>query len=510
MALLLAVLGCSVVYFTVLAPPSNTTYAEVPNDAATILPLWTPTPTAPPPTAVPTATPEIVPTPVPLRTLPAPVIYYAQAGDSLPVLAIRFGVSAAEITSPDPILSTELLNPGQRLLMPARLKNTTSSKQLIPDSEVVYSPSAVGFDIKSYINQSGGYLSHYTEYLGSTGNTSGADIIRRVALENSINPRLLLALIDYQSHWVTGQPRSLAETKYPLGLIDASQATLYKQLTWAVVTMSQGYYGWREGLVTGLTFTDLTNLRLAPDLNAGTVALLYLFANLGDQQSWSKALYSPDSLVSLHEKMYGSPWLRAQTVEPLFPATLTQPDLMLPFQINTVWAFTGGPHPAWEPGGARAALDFAPGSEAPGCLKSYAWVVASATGLVVRSERGVVMLDLDGDGHEQTGWDILYLHIENIDRVPVGTWVAEGDKIGHPSCEGGIATGTHVHMARKYNGEWMLADGPVPFVLSGYQAHGGKKDYEGYLTKGDQKIFAVPNGALDTQIRRTELNPNGS
>ena len=509
LAFLIASLGCLVVSFTVLAPPPTTTYAEVPTNSP-ILPYWTPTPTSPPTPLPPTATPEVIKTPTPLKTQAVPIIYYSLAGDTLPALAVRFGVSTAEITSSDPIPPAGLLNPGQLLFIPGRLKNTTPNTQLIPDSEIVYSPSAVDFDIKVFIDHSGGYLSHYTEYLGSTGNTSGADIVRRVALENSVNPRMLLALLDYQSHWVTGQPSSLVEIKYPAGLIDAQHEGLYKQLTWAVVRMSQGYYGWREGLVTELTYTDNSILRLAPDLNAGTVALLYLYSALGDQQASAQALYSTDSLITWHEKLFGSPWLRAQTIEPLFPATLTQPDLMLPFQLNSLWAFSGGPHPAWEPGGARAALDFAPGSEQPGCVKSYAWVVAAATGLVVRSSSGVVVVDLDGDGHEQTGWDILYLHVEELDRVPVGAWVAEGDKIGHPSCEGGYATGTHVHIARKYNGEWMLADGPVPFVLSGFQAHGGPKDYDGYLTKGDRKVIARPDGSADTQIRRTEPNGNGS
>ncbi len=69
-------------------------------------------------------------------------------------------------------------------------------------------------------------------------------------------------------------------------------------------------------------------------------------------------------------------------------------------------------------------------------------------------------MDLDGDGNEETGWVIVYLHIATEGRVPVGTWLAQGDKIGHPSCEGGISTGSHLHIVRKYNGEWVPADGP--------------------------------------------------
>ncbi len=37
--------------------------------------------------------------------------------------------------------------------------------------------------------------------------------------------------------------------------------------------------------------------------------------------------------------------------------------------------------------------------------------------------------------------------------------------------QGGEVTGTHVHIARKYNGEWILADGPLAFNLEGWITH---------------------------------------
>jgi hypothetical protein len=88
-----------------------------------------------------------------------------------------------------------------------------------------------------------------------------------------------------------------------------------------------------------------------------------------------------------------------------------------------------------------------------------------APGLIVRSGNGIVVIDLDGDGYEQTGWAVLYLHIATKDRIALGSWVETGDMIGHPSCEGGVTTGTHVHIARRYNGEWIPADQTLPFVL---------------------------------------------
>jgi len=471
-----------------------------------------PTQAAPPPQETQVApglvaAPETpVPTPIPQdSTTPAPpFFYYTQAGDTLPAVASRFGVKVAEILSPVTIPPETFIDPGQLLIISNQLGiiQTSSSNQIMPDSEVVYSPSAVDFDVQGYVTKAGGYLNSYTEYLGTTGTTRGADIIARVATEHSINPRLLLALIEYQSHWVFGQPTNLAERDYPLGLVDFQKKGLYFQLTWAVSQLSQGYYGWRDGTLTFLTFPDGRTLRLAPDLNAGTVAVLNLFSALKNIELWAGSLYGPGSLSALHSKLFGNLWLRAETVEPLFPATLTQPELILPFAPNLIWAFTGGPHAAWGAAGARAAIDFAPGSTVSGCFDTYLYVEASAPGLVVRSGYGVVVIDLDGDGHEETGWDLMYLHIANDGRVPVGTKVKTGDPIGHPSCEGGQATGTHVHFARKFNGEWILADGPIPFVLNGWRVHAGVKEYEGWMEKSGQIVKACACTSPDTYIQR--------
>ena len=100
------------------------------------------------------------------------------------------------------------------------------------------------------------------------------------------------------------------------------------------------------------------------------------------------------------------------------------------------------------------------------------------------------MLDLDGDGDERTGWVILYLHLAEIGRLEVGTRVSEGDPLGKPSCEGGNATGTHVHIARKYNGEWIPAASYLPFNLSGWVPVEGSRAYEGTLVRGDEVRIA--------------------
>ena len=217
-------------------------------------------------------------------------------------------------------------------------------------------------------------------------------------------------------------------------------------------------------------------------------------------ERWAGALDPNTGFPALEIKMFGDPWARSQNLEQLYPANLSQPVLSLPFDPGVRWSFSGGPHAAFGAAGALAALDFAPAGVQNGCYQSTAWATASASGLVVRAANNQVVIDLDSDGYEQTGWTILYLHIATNGMIANGTHVSVGDHLGHPSCEGGEATGVNLHIARKFNGEWILADSAIPFVLSGWQAHAGEKAYEGTLTKGDQVVTADTYGAPETEI----------
>ena len=125
-----------------------------------------------------------------------------------------------------------------------------------------------------------------------------------------------------------------------------------------------------------------------------------------------------------------------------------------------------------------------------------------ADGVIDRVADGIAVLDLDGDGDERTGWVVFYLHIAEKDRIAVGTVVEQGDPIGHPSCEGGTATGTHVHIARKYNGEWIPAVGMIPFSLEGWTPIEGSTAYQGKLVRGSEEVIASMLSGTTSMITR--------
>ncbi len=470
----------------------------VEEDAIIETPTPTPEPEQHPPLVLPTQGQIIPPSDDPQ------ILYYTVAGDSLQGISLRFGVNIDEIVSPSEIDRRGFLPPGQLLIIPNRLGETSSRTKLLPDSEVTFSPSTVDFDIHAYVASAGGYLSTHAQFLGTTGMTSGADVVDRVARDFSVNPRLLLAALEYHSGWVFGVPDNQEQIDYPLGYEHESRKDLFQQLAWFASRVMDGYYGWKEGRRLVVSFNDGGVLRLYPELNAGSAGLMNAFTYLYDFEEWTNLLYAEENFFTFYEEMFGCPWMRAQEVEPLIPADIVQPDMILPFEPNVTWAFTGGPHAAWSVADVWAALDFAPPSAETGCHDSPAWVVASVPGLVVRSEHGVVVIDMDGDGYEQTGWTLLYLHIATRNRVPVGTWLEVGDRIGHPSCEGGRSTGTHVHIARRYNGEWVAADGPLPFVLSGWTARAASEPYKGWLIRDSDIVYASTAAHYLTHITREE------
>lgn len=430
------------------------------------------------------------PTPDPPHPIPSPRqlvdVYTVVAGDTLGSIARGYGISLNSLLEANGLNESSILTIGMTLNIPPVDAGTVpgSSFKIIPDSELIYSPATMDFDIEAFLQQYNGYLANYLqdvngEYL------SGAQIIERISQNYSINPRLLIALLEYRSQWVTNPVPSNVD--YPLGFFDAYYAGLYRQAAWAANNLNRGYYLWRVNALSSLPLTDGTYVPMDATLNAGTAGLQYFLAQYNNRPVWDLDV-SEFGFYLTYNLLFGSPFHRQVVF--LMPPNLTQPPMQLPIERGTTWSYTGGPHGGWDSGSAWAALDFAPPGEGGGCAPDTAWVVAVADGLIVRAGDGAVIQDLDNDGYEQTGWTVLYMHIDTYERVEEGTYVYAGEPIGHPSCEGGVSNATHLHLARRYNGEWIPADGSTPFILDGWVSGGNGVEYDGFLTKGTTVVEA--------------------
>jgi murein DD-endopeptidase MepM/ murein hydrolase activator NlpD len=425
--------------------------------------------------------------------------YVVQSGDTLNQIALQHAVSVNAIAKANNLDSTDYLDVGKILsIPPPEPQETGPDFKIIPDSELVYGPSSTSFDVVEFIKSQDGYLANYEELVGER-TLSGAKIVKRVAEEFSVNPRLLLSVLEYRSGWVTRSDPPEATLDSPIGSLGEWRSGLYNQLAWAADNLNRGYYLWRVNGLAAWILADGNTIPINPTINAGTAGVQHFFAQLLDRKEWKQAV-SEGGLFATYNALFGYPFQFG--FDPLLPQDLSQPTLQLPFERGETWAYTGGPHGGLGSGSAWAALDFAPPGEALGCIQSDAWVTAVADGMVVRTGNGAVVQDLDGDELEQTGWTILYMHIENREQVSPGTDLKAGERVGHPSCEGGFSTGTHLHIARRYNGEWIPADQSLPFVLDKWVSVGLGKEYDGYLKKNDKTVEAWEGRSSKNAIKR--------
>ncbi len=463
------------------------------------------------PTSLPPTLPAVLPTPDPTRhgvdNALLPQEHVVQPGDTLLGIALLYGTTLDTLLAANELDNPNQLEVGQMIRLPDIPTERTSALKIIPDSRLVRAPGSSSFDVSQFIQRQPGYIRAASDEVVSRladGSEirkvlSAADVIQRVSIEYSMDARLLLALLEYRAGWLSQTSVRESLQTHPLLSETDSQgfdrAGLYSQLAWAADQLNRGYYGWRYRSWTTLEFSDTTRLLISDILNAGTVGVQYFFSLHNTVNNWQRDV-SEVGLYATYARLFGDPF--ASSVEPLVPSGLVQPEFTLPFQSDETWFYTGGWHGGWGSGSAWAAVDFAPPDVSPdrgACYTSDYAVRAIAPGQIVRSENGAVVLDLDADGDETTGWTILYLHIASQRRVRADTTVQVGDPIGYAACEGGFSTATHLHIARRYNGEWIPADCvrcPVgnlrpSFTMSGWRVRGiVNQEYQGFLEKGPE------------------------
>jgi murein DD-endopeptidase MepM/ murein hydrolase activator NlpD len=408
------------------------------------------------------------------------------------------------------------------LLLPQTSGEYTPNFKMFPDSRIIRGPYS-SLDIEEFINRQPGYIRNVqgvVEIRQDNGipvprTVSIAEVIEQVSLEYSVDPSLLIMLLEFKAQWLSNPqpPDELISRPIVSASVAPLSEGIYYQLAWAANRINQGYYGWKSRGSNILGLPDGRRVTFHPELNPGTIALQYLFSLDLTQQEWEFGI-SPNGFYRLYTQYFGDPFVGA--VDQVVNDSLVQPSLILPFEPGVMWRLTGGPHGGWGSGSAWASVDFAPAQESPSGLYCYVaddWITAVANGLIVRSRDGTIVLDLDGDGNESTGWTILYLHMNISEAVRVGETVVAGQRIGKPSCAGGVSSATHLHIARKFNGEWIPADCSTcmegyrtpDFEMSGWIVEGIEdQEYQGYMSRGGTTIQAEQGWTTTINIIRGE------
>jgi len=220
---LLVVMGCAgrsseadATPLVATASPASTS-SPTPSPENTQASSATPTRTVAPPTS--TATPTVLVSPTPGPTVaPDLALEFStlKPNQYLGYVAQRYGVSLDELVQFSGIDNPDVVLIGQGLIIPHHTDRYTPDEVLLPDSELVYGQGYVDFDLHAFVAQQGGRLAQVS-MAGLDGETwSGADVVERVAARYSVGPRVLLALMEAGSGWVTDPDPQGNAADYPL------------------------------------------------------------------------------------------------------------------------------------------------------------------------------------------------------------------------------------------------------------------------------------------------------
>ena len=363
-----------------------------------------------------------------------------KAGDTLTRIAELYDVSIKALLLANELPNPDYLEVGQVVNLPAAPVDYTPSFRILPDSRLVRSAGAFRFDVERFLAAQPGALgriavmtpTRLADGMPRNDMLTGSQIVERVSREYSVDARVLLAFLERFAGLVTDPAVDEEARLYPLLAPEPASGRrregLYNQLSWLADRLNQGYYDWKYRGAAILQLAEGGRLFYHPDLNAGSVAVQYALAQLSEAEDWEIAA-GEAGLQATYRRLFGDPF---QDARPTVPADLRQPALTLPFPRGETWRFTGGFHGGWGNGSAWSAIDFAPPDHAEGgwCYTSKHPTTAIARGVIARLGDGVVVLDLDEDGDEGSGWTILYLHLSPHDALREGQVVEAGQHPG--------------------------------------------------------------------------------
>jgi murein DD-endopeptidase MepM/ murein hydrolase activator NlpD len=371
-------------------------------------------------------------------------------------------------------------------LQPTAIQEQTGSiVHLLSDGQFVYGPNVADFNLAAYLK--------YSPTLHPL-----AQNLDDKASYYSINPRVLLTILEIRSRAVTASP--------PLTQEQMDRIAGYEdivgyddQLFELSKTLMESYYRrlysapLDEKATVVLTLNDGTMVHILTTTNAGTLAVLTALAPLSSPAQWQTLISKddPGGFLQTYRRLFPQDDPLDDSNQVLAPQAPPASLLKFPFARNDTWRFSGGPHDNdgdCSGGDPYSAVDFAPGVEY--CvIPGDRWIVSPAAGTVSDVSCGGCQVKIN----HQDGWGSYFYHVANP-QVSNGQSVTQDQQIGNPStmpscppnsCGGcpGAASGTHVHYALMHNGAFVAIEGTA---FEGWVVH-GTGCYDGYLEKDGQQ-----------------------
>lgn len=391
---------------------------------------------------------------------------------------------------------------------------------VLADGQFVYGPNVGDFNLKAYLEGSAPHLAKY------------ADDLYGRAEYYSVNPKVYLTLLEVHSHLISQPNVSAVENPFDLNTdgFMAQIDTISNKMTAAYYLHLYNYSALpasERNLQPFITPTGAT-INAPAETNAGTYAILAGLAATNTQNiSTILDNNQPDGFYQTYQRLFAGDDPLDATNHISIPGEIgaaAAPDnlLQLPFLRGLAWKF-GGVHDTSGCSGLGAngcqftdasAIDFYPIGSTWGIDTSQMWVVAAGAGTPTRVSNCYYKI------MHSDGWETAYYHLENTQTYS-GT-VNQNDKIGvianteaEATCNGGAASGPHVHFWLRHNGANVAINGTL---LAGWSVHSGRWSYDtdhNYMWIERSGIKKYPYGdtvlseGLKTILKST-FNSNGT
>ncbi|TMP29400.1 M23 family peptidase [Pseudoalteromonas rubra] len=278
----------------------------------------------------------------------------------------------------------------------------------------------------------------------------------------SINPKLLLALMEQQSQLLSDPSAKAFEQ--PFGSL-VTQSGFSAQLEAITTALSQRYYAFeqQQGQHSDALHHTLNNTH---SISPATFALNVL---LGAQSDVAK--------VARHfQQLFGDALLNPQAqVQNASTESVTSNNnfyLNFPWPSGYAW-YSGGAHSNTGSGYPYSSLDF--NNNSGGWGSNTPWVQAAHGGTVTRYSRCNIRVT------HPSGYATQYYHMDALqyqtgDVIAAGAWLGRyANDYNTALCQGGQSSGPHLHFSLLYNGRFVSLHNTY---ISGYRIDVGNYNYD--------------------------------
>ncbi len=368
---------------------------------------------------------------------------------------------------------------------------TGSPPTMLDDGRFLYEPGWGAAEVNRFLAGRSGVLGAWRSWVGDQEVPLG-DVIAGYSLLYGINPKIVLALLEFQSGLVDGPSPSAETLDWAMGYHADDTRGLEAQVHWAVREL---FRGTRDYPATALVLLGGETAPVPAGANMAGYALLRLVGQTGDQALLQRLQGNDErSFVQVYQRLFGEDPRRPLAELPLPAARpfLTQPYVGT-YEVSSLFDHHG---PFLKEDGSLVSHL---GVESPGlsydghdgwdyALDAGVPVLAAADGLVTWAgnlDDGCATVSQGAILDHGNGYQTIYWHFSQVD-VQIGQQVAQGQQIGLAGASG-CANGPHLHFG-------------VHFL-------GRETDPEGWCGQGDDPWATNPAGAASTWLWADRFSP---